>query len=362
MAFRAFPVKRLSGPQFKILFDWFEGSRRRYRAISKPKWPEYGFRLEMSLEEAQQQCATLNVREKLSRSEKRKQRSQARSQKDRDTQAAYLPLEYRDEFEKHKLPDTLKGKSYWNTAVRVMTAVALPPDQWVDYTESFYKEFLRRRMSPAYINNILPLINRWGAFYSRKLGKPFDPVPTPPRAWAMKIAEDHINKDSGKGCKESDPLTPENLGKFEGAERRWLAFTVWFGLRPVEVDLLSQPSGKRTWAIELGGPVPVLRIFQTKLKGVKKDKRTKGIPAFLPEQQTLLSDMSLLVARPKRSDMKKAYGGGVTLYGGRKGFEALMKSKGQKFENVSAWLGHADVNRTYQSYFNKQDVKYDPAA
>lgn len=30
-----------------------------------------------------------------------------------------------------------------------------------------------------------------------------------------------------------------------------------------------------------------------------------------------------------------------------------MKSRGRTFEEVSAWLGHQNINRTYQSYFDK---------
>jgi len=368
MAFRILPVKRKSGPQFKILFEWFEQGDRKYKGIPKAEWARHGFRLDMSIEEAKLRRDSLNAQERLAKTEVRRQKILERFGKERDEQKAFFPEHYRKEFETHKLPDSKKGRSYWNTAARIVTAVALPPDQWVDSAERFYREFLRRQMSPAYINNVLPLINKWGSFYSRKLGKPFDKIPTPPRSWAVSIAEAHYSRDSRRGCRESDPLTPEMLSakkdKFGEAEYRWLSFSVWFGLRPVEIDQFSKSSSKKTWWVEAAanGRPPVLWVYQTKLKGLKPEKRTKGIPAILPEQQALLVNMELPVSRPARRDMIESFGKEVTLYGGRKNFEALMKAKGQKFENVSAWLGHSDINRTYRNYFNRQEVKYDPAA
>ncbi|MFZ4403324.1 MAG: hypothetical protein ACOYOK_04410, partial [Pseudobdellovibrionaceae bacterium] len=46
-------------------------------------------------------------------------------------------------------------------------------------------------------------------------------------------------------------------------------------------------------------------------------------------------------------------------YGGRKGFMDLMLSLGQKFENISVWLGHTTLDRSLRNYKNKQIVNYD---
>jgi hypothetical protein len=358
MAFRVIPIKRLKGPQFKVLFERFENGRRTARAISKDEWHRHGFNTGMSLDEAKVQKDTLNQLEKVSRLESRRQSCLAKEAKTRLEQQSALPEHYRAEFEANKLPESKKGKSYWSTASHVIAAVGLPPRDWVDSAERFYKEFLKRKMSPSTVKTILPYINKWGAFYSRKLGQAFDRVPSPPRGWAEQIAEAHYARPAGRGNRESEPLTPEMLADRDlpDAELRWWLLSVWFGLRPIEVDQLSKPQGKRTWYIEQRG-VPILWVYQTKLKGVKPEKRLKAIPAIFSEQRELLTDMSLPLTRPKSSPFP-----GVTLYGGRKGFVTLMKSKGQTFENVSAWLGHTDVRRTYQSYFNKQSLDFEPAA
>lgn len=37
----------------------------------------------------------------------------------------------------------------------------------------------------------------------------------------------------------------------------------------------------------------------------------------------------------------------------------LMLGLGQKFENVSVWLGHTTLDRSLRNYKNKQIVNYD---
>jgi hypothetical protein len=362
MAFRVIAVQRQRGPQFKVMFEWWENTVRKYRAVPRSDWPRHGFSDAMSLDEAKARKDSLNAKEKLSRNEARRQKILARLDKERLEQVAYLPEALEREFVTEKLPPSPKTQSHWAAARRVLTATALPPECWADSADKFYKEFVKRQMSPSYLKKVLPLINRWGAFQSRKQQRPFDPIPFPPKHWANEIAETHYQKTSTQGGRESAPLPPEFLTDvdLDPEALRWLQFSVWFGLRPVEIDLLAKPSSKKTWWVSRER-VPVLWIYQTKLKGVAPDKRVKYVPAFLPEQAALLKDMSLPVKRPGRKKMISLFGESITLYGGRKNFIQLMKSHGQKFENVSVWMGHTDLKRTYQSYFNKQVVTFDPA-
>jgi hypothetical protein len=60
--------------------------------------------------------------------------------------------------------------------------------------------------------------------------------------------------------------------------------------------------------------------------------------------------------RPLTKTMRKHFGHGVTLYAGRKGFSDLMLSKNQSFENISVWMGHSSLQRTWKSY--KQRRKF----
>lgn len=44
------------------------------------------------------------------------------------------------------------------------------------------------------------------------------------------------------------------------------------------------------------------------------------------------------------------FGPGVDLYGGRKDFTDLMIAKGHTLENISIWMGHSSLDRTWRSY------------
>jgi hypothetical protein len=41
---------------------------------------------------------------------------------------------------------------------------------------------------------------------------------------------------------------------------------------------------------------------------------------------------------------------GIDLYEGRKGFSDLMLSRGQALENISIWMGHSPLDRTWRSF------------
>jgi integrase len=58
--------------------------------------------------------------------------------------------------------------------------------------------------------------------------------------------------------------------------------------------------------------------------------------------------------------MRKAFGAGTTLYGGRKGFVDLMLSLGQNLENVSIWLGHKDISTTWEHYKDRDTLSFTP--
>jgi hypothetical protein len=52
--------------------------------------------------------------------------------------------------------------------------------------------------------------------------------------------------------------------------------------------------------------------------------------------------------------MRKYFGEGVDLYAGRKGFTDLMLAKGHSLENISVWMGHSTLERTWKSYKNRR--------
>ncbi len=66
----------------------------------------------------------------------------------------------------------------------------------------------------------------------------------------------------------------------------------------------------------------------------------------------MISDGSF--KRPLAKTVRKHFGMGHDNYAGRKGFVDLMLSKGQTLENISIWMGHSTLNRTWRSYKNKR--------
>ena len=49
----------------------------------------------------------------------------------------------------------------------------------------------------------------------------------------------------------------------------------------------------------------------------------------------------------------------ITLYGGRKGFTGLMSKRGHSKGNISRWLGHMSLNRTYQDYTERLKTNFE---
>lgn len=52
--------------------------------------------------------------------------------------------------------------------------------------------------------------------------------------------------------------------------------------------------------------------------------------------------------------MRRYFGNNIDLYGGRKGFVDLMLAKEQTIENISIWMGHSTLDRTWKSYNDRR--------
>lgn len=354
--------KHTSKRGWKILYTSYEKGKRVYRGVRIDEYAALGVRLDMTREEVIKQLSPRNAEAELARHERRRNKIAERLKTERLSQAAHLP--FLDEFETSKLDLTRpKLASYWRRSLAILKNVNLPPKDWDDNVQKFYREFIKHRMSPSYVRQVLPLINLYGKFVAKRTNSFFSPLPTMRGGYYKNVAEAYFEKEKVTGNKASAPLTPELLESKRSAlsetNYRWLALSVWFGLRPVEVDLLSQPSSKRTWWVETVDQTKVLWVYQTKLKGVSPEKRVKYIPAILAGQKDALAYLGPNLKRPLQKTMSRVFDGSITLYGGRKGFTDLMKAHGQSFENTSAWLGHTSVVRTYQSYYNRNKVKWD---
>jgi hypothetical protein len=352
---------------WKVLHVSYKEGERVYRGVREDEYAQLGINISMTREEAKKTLEPFNSKEELARHEKRRNRIEDRLKTQRLTQEAFLPAELIAEFERTKLDlNKPKLRSYWNRAREILAEVRLEPKDWDDNVKMFYDAFVKRRMSPNYVRQVLPLLNAWGKFVAKKQQTYFVPLPTMRGGHYKNVAEAYFEKEHTAGNKASAPLTPMHLegkrSQLQPEHYRWLALSVWFGLRPVEVDLLSKPSGPRTWWIDEHKGKKVLWVYQTKLKGIHPDKRVKYIPAILEEQTLALTYIGQEIKRPLQKTIKRVFGDKITLYGGRKGFTELMKHYGQSFENTSAWLGHTSVVRTYQSYYDRHSVKWDDVA
>lgn len=226
----------------------------------------------------------------------------------------------------------------------------------VFHTHDIYDYFHQKQLSLRYILSILKLSNLWGFFICKKMARPFLPVP-PPRGYERQRLVDEYYRKEQKARKPSLPLSPEALretaGKMNVKNYHWLYLTVWLGLRPQEVDNLLD---KQLWWVEtLPNKRKVLWIFQTKIIALPPEDRWKPIPILFPEQEFSLRIVEgQNFKRPIGKTMKKYFGKGTDLYAGRKGFTDLMLSKGHSLENISIWMGHSTLDRTWRSYKSRR--------
>ena len=134
------------------------------------------------------------------------------------------------------------------------------------------------------------VINQWGFFISRKLGKPFFPIPRPKGYEKSRLLDAYFEKVSKKGVtNESDPILPGQLkstkANFKKEHHNWLYLSVWLGLRPKEIDQLKDSKNFRIHH----GPdgTSVLWVYQTKLTSVPPKYRWKLIPLIFEEQKKI---------------------------------------------------------------------------
>ena len=325
-----------------------------------------GFRLDFTYEQACKRRDQLNAQAHEERHEERRDNIRKRLSKEENTFNAWLPKEDVSEFE----TDVLYGRfvdeefikrnkieSHWRAARRMMCELKIDPVDWFDKRTKFYDYCSKSKFSPAYVQKIYRILNMWGSFHSRKYRRFFEPLPFPKGIEKERIADSYYEKENSG--QESDPISPNELeskkASLEIPAYNWVFLSVWFGLRPIEVESLKNP---KYFRIETHEGKAVLFVYQSKLKGVSRDKRWKYIPCMIKQQEEGLRIIaSGVFKRPSRKIMKARFGDKVGLYGGRKAFEKTMYDLGYSFQDVSLWLGHKDISRTWKNYVNKMVVR-----
>jgi hypothetical protein len=244
----------------------------------------------------------------------------------------------------------------WRAAQKTIVKVGIEPTNWFYHQDYFYDSFCENQYSVGYIQSILGMINLWGHFITRKLCQPFSPIRYPKGYERQRLLEAFYQKKSHHRV-PSQSITPEHLAMIEGRINiknfNWLCISIWFGLRPQEIDQLNQAS---MWKIEiLPTGRKILWVFQTKIIALPPEDRWKPIPIIFDEQHFALKMiLDKNFKRPLTKTIQKHIGPGHDTYGGRKGFVDLMLSKNQSLENISIWMGHSTLGRTWRSYKNKR--------
>jgi hypothetical protein len=114
---------------------------------------------------------------------------------------------------------------------------------------------------------MLKFVKLWGFFISKKLARPFHPIPCPRGYERQRILEAFYEKDRTLVAVPSKEISPECLDEVQGELNQlnfnWVYLTVWFGLRPQEVDNLKD---QNLWRVEtLATGRKILWVFQTKI-------------------------------------------------------------------------------------------------
>jgi hypothetical protein len=372
-------VKKLpnkkSLPHWKVQFiSWRQEDTKTSKAkkpkrewdISKDRWHSLGFVKTMTFKEAKSRARQLNCQEKIKRQEEQIIKIIEVQKEFGLRHDAVFPSEFVAEFEERFIrkkdsqveqQKRKRSRAYtrWRAAQKLIVDVGLEPSEWFLNQELFYNYFCREKMSIKYSSSILNIANLWGFYYSKKLARPFLRV-MPPRGYEKeRIISANLEKTNVK--RASKQILPKDLERvrteINQANFNWLYISVWFGLRPKEVDNLTDLS---LWKVEtLSNGRKILWVFQTKIVALPREDRWKPIPIIFEEQKFALRMIEgQNFKRPIAKTMRKYFGRGTDCYGGRKGFPDLMLSKNQTFENISVWMGHSTLQRTWYSYKSRR--------
>jgi hypothetical protein len=337
-----------------------ENGKKTEVAVPKKAYHHFGFNESMGPIEAKHRAKQLNKERRSSN----KALIGAVRRHDNDVQAdeTYFPqhqladfLVYLEECT-HGTSDRLKKvRIHFGAAQRLVKDTKLTPDQYAFRSSKIYKWFVDKKYSLDYAESILRVLNLWGKYVCKLRGQFYDPVKNPRGRVRTSIQAAY----SAKGKRAaSRPITPNLLvgqqNNFKPLQYNWLYLTVWLGLRPGELNNIQYEVRHDTHL-----KVDVLSIFQPKLAHLPEEERWKHIPIIYPEQVRCLELLqSREFERPLAKTVSKYLGQDYHLYGGRKCFTDLMLDRGQDLVDISMWLGHRSIDRTWKNYKDKTRVRF----
>jgi hypothetical protein len=345
----------------EIVEKYKPGSASYEKYVPQSEWSRYGFDINMTWEDAQVVRDRENSKIKLKEDKERRTRVEdLRYKREKKlNMTSLLPEKWVSEFKDRECEDirneTAKKKflSHWVSVSEMIFYLKISPSQYEDNKKKFYNYFIEKVWSMSHVTKLIIVLNKWGKFVSKKEKTYFSELPHPKGKQREDINDNYY--DACKPSKESNPLDSEELkyskDKWKNQDHyNWLFVSLWFGLRPAEVDRLLEDEGKR-WKLTTESGKKVLNIYQTKLSSVSRNKRWKKIPILFDEQkESLFLIKSKRLKRPLPKTIQNHFGEGYNTYAGRKGFEALMTDLDVPFEMISSYLGHLNIDRTWKNY------------
>ena len=297
-----------------------------------------------------------------------------RLDKERVEALAFLPALVIEEFERVVLAPKFLGQDVWDpkykqavkwrAALTTMRWVKLDPSEWAEKPFLFYNYFLDKKYSPGYVERIIALMNLYGYFYCRKYSKAFAPIPRLKGVLRAKQMNAYSRNPNRRH--KSDRITGAELfkakGNFSEENYNWIFISLWFGLRPEEVDELKNENSTHPYYLETQDDVSILVVYQKKLENTipTEAERWKRIPILYPEQFEALKLIKRgKFERPLPKTMQRYLGKEhADTYSGRKSFTDLMLGLGQRLEDIHGWMGHTTIERTWKDYKNRRTVHF----
>lgn len=318
-----------------------------------------GFRPNMTLDEAKLRAHQLQAESWVELKAKKAAQAKAVLERYAKLRSAFLTDEDALQFEREYLEEYKIRRAHWNTVQRIVVDIGIHPSQWHKQKSRVYEQFKLKRCSANYAKKILRYLNLWGYFLCEKQGKAWMKVPGLPGTWKNKL-EQHRRPGGA-----SLPLTPAMLEDVKAQlleeHYNWLYVSVWFGLRPQEVDQLEKPS--KLWYIETHNELGfVLHVFQRKLeeRGVPLDLCWKAIPTIFPEQITAIQIIQTgKLKHPIGKNgkfMSRTFGKGYSHYAGRNNFSGMLRAAGRTPQERKHWMGHLSIVTT-EKYDQKTKLK-----
>ncbi len=332
--------------------------------VPKQAYPAFGLNPSATLDEARTRIKQINKEKKI---ERNKAASIARKvAKIEFYEAVFFPQADVDEFVTKVTKASAGTDNYkirliggFKFVQKMIMELKLLPHAYGDHAADFYDYFAEQKISVDYASEILQMLNSWGRYVAKKHSSYFEPVPKIPKTFKKKIAKAQRTKSGVRT--ESDQLTVELLmflkTKLDEQEYNWMYCALWLGLRPIEVDTVSAEGP--LIIRHRSGSTDVLKVNQSKIEGESEDDSLKYIPLIYDEQMKAIELLRAKnVKRPKPKKLKAVTHQNIDTYSGRKGCIDLMQSRGQRFEDVSLWVGHKDIKTSLKHYKDASNVPF----